>query len=169
MKKLLIKSILFTVIYTIFHFAYDVLPLPIFATSESIWEHLKIGYFSAIALSLLELAYYALSKRVYDIYNFILSRAVNAQLIAGILFAFFYLLLAIVGQLPGGAAEVVVVVIMTWFAALVVYYIEGEIYENYIGKSNLLLAVVLVFLVINSYLFIKYSFEVPYYLLFLES
>ncbi len=169
MKNIILKSLLFTVIYTIFHFGYDVLPLPVFATSESIWDHLKIGYFSAITLSLLELAYFSLSKRAYDLYKFALSRLVNAQFIVGIIFSLFYLLLAIVHKLPGGVTEVVMVVILTWFAALVAYYIEGELYEGFTGKSNLLLITAVVFLVINSYLFIKFSAEVPYYLLFLEN
>lgn len=168
MKKLILKSIFFTGIYTFYHFGHDILPLPIFATSESIWQHLKIGYFSAITLSLLEFAYFALGKRIYDLYNFALSRLANAQFIAGIIFSLFYLLLGLIHKLPGGVTEVVMVVILTWFAALVAYYIEGEVYINFAGKSNLLLATAVIFLVINSYLFLKFSTEVPYYLLFLE-
>lgn len=168
MRNLLIKGLLFTGIYTLFHFGHDVVPLPVFATSESIWQHLKIGFFSAITLSLLELVYFSLSRRGCDFYNFALSRLISAQLIIGIIFSLFYLYVGLFYKLPGSVTEVVLVVCLTFLGAFIAYFIEGELYQHFSGRSMVLLMVCLLFLLINSYLFIHFSNQVPYYPLFTE-
>ena len=168
MRNLIIKSFLFTAIYTLFHFGYEILPLPIFATSESIWQHLKIGFFSAITLSLLEVAYYTLTKYAIDWYNFLLSRLISAQLIVGSIFSLFYLYIGIFYKLPGSVTEIVIVVIMTFLGAFMAYYFESEIYTNFHGQSLILLVACFIFLVITAYLFLKFSNQVPYYPLFTE-
>lgn len=168
MKRLIFKSFLFVIIYTIFHFGEDVIAIPIFANSESIWQHLKIGFFSGIILSLIEWAYYTVVRYSYDWYNFILSRLISAQLIAGVIFSLFYLYTGLFHKLPGGTTEIVLVVILTYVAGFIAYYLEGEIYENFTGQSRLLLVICFIFLIINAYLFITYSYEVPYYPLFTE-
>ncbi len=168
MKRLIIKSFLFVIIYTLFHFGEDVIALPIFANSESIWQHLKIGFFSGITLSLLEWGYYTVARYSYDWYNFILSRLISAQFIAGAIFSIFYLYSGIFNKLPGGTTGIVLVVILTYISGFIAYYLEGEIYRNFTGQSRLLLIVCFLFLIINSYLFITYSNQVPYYPLFTE-
>ncbi|MEQ8201737.1 MAG: hypothetical protein ABRQ24_10005 [Syntrophomonadaceae bacterium] len=168
MRNLLIKCLLFIGIYTLFHFGHDVVPLPVFSTSESIWQHLKIGFFSAITLSLLELAYFSLFRHIDNFYNFALSRLISAQLIVGIIFSLFYLYVGLFYKLPGSVTEIVLVAFLTFLGAFIAYYIEAEFYWHFSGQDMLLLMVCLLFLVINGYLFIKFSNQVPYYPLFTE-
>ena len=168
MRNLLIKSLLFTGIYTLFHFGHDVIALPFFATSESIWQHLKIGFFSAITLSLLEYAYFTLYKPNYNKYNFVLSRLISAQLVVGFIFSLFYLYLSLFYKLPGAVTEVVLVVFITFLGGYLAYYVEGKLYRYYSDQSMLLLLLCFLFLIVNSYLFLKFPNQVPYYPLFTE-
>ena len=59
MKKILINSLFIFVISSIFHFVYNIFPNNItalfFPVNESIWEHYKLLYTSAILFSYLNM------------------------------------------------------------------------------------------------------------------
>lgn len=63
------------------------------AVNESVWEHLKLGFWSAIAFALFE---FSQLRRVAN--NFLLAKAVGIYLIPTVIVVIFYSYTAIIGE-----------------------------------------------------------------------
>ena len=63
------------------------------AVNESVWEHLKLGFWPAIAFALIELKYLKKSTR-----NFMFAKTVGIYLIPIVIVVIFYSYTAILGE-----------------------------------------------------------------------
>lgn len=162
-----IKALIFLGVYTAFHYAYPLIQWPIFAISESPWEHLKIGFFSAAFLVLAELALFA-GSRIYPWVRFFGSRFTGIILTPVSLFLFFYLSIALFGKITPTWLMVVSTVIVTLLSGLTSFHTENEFLDFPWEKKSSLLLLQVVILIITTFLFIAFTYHLPYYPLFTE-
>jgi hypothetical protein len=102
---LLLKSLIFLLVFTVLHFAYDWLHQPWVAvfsgTDESFFQHAKMGFISYSLISLVE--FFILRKRINSTTGFIFSRMLSAIISPWVMFLTWYILPAIIGKaLPTG-------------------------------------------------------------------
>ncbi|QGT98695.1 hypothetical protein SYNTR_0102 [Candidatus Syntrophocurvum alkaliphilum] len=167
-KYILLKAVIFLIVYTIFHFSYDFLQLKIFAVSESVWQHLKIGLFAAVLIGLIEVIILTIRGNVIFIQNLLFSRIISSLLVPLIIFLFFYLLIALFGKITPTIVELIANIAIVFFAGIIAFYIENEILELPVYEKPILLWIFIIMLVIASYLFLAFTENPPYYPLFVE-
>ncbi len=164
----LIKALIFLGVYTLFHYAYPILPWPIFGVSESVWEHLKMGFFAATFLIIVESIGLWVKAVVFSWTRFLISRITGVMLVPLFLFLLFYLSVAVCGQITPLLLKVIYVVTITFITGLLVAYIENEMLDYPWENQPLLLFLLLVFFFIAAYLFFAFTYYQPYYPLFVE-
>ena len=158
-----LKSIIFMAFYAILHFLYTILHQnPFFqaiaGTDESVFQHLKIGFFAYLIL--IGIDYLIVRKEIENVSSFVFSRLISSLLVPWIIFIIWYIVPAFVGHEIGLAKE------LAW--ALVVVFITGimaAVVDDNIEKIefNLAIKIIVVFLIIVSFIiFIWFSFELPW-------
>ena len=162
-----VKTLVFLGVYTAFHYAYPVIHWPIFAISETPWEHLKIGFFGAALLALAEFVLFARS-RIHSWFRFLCSRFTGIILVPLTLFLFYYLSVALFGRIAPTWLKVFSVVFVTLLAGLTAFYTENECLELPLEMKPSLLLLQVVILIITAFLFITFTYRLPYYPLFME-
>ena len=115
-----LKSIIFMAFYAILHFLYTILHQnPFFqaiaGTDESVFQHLKIGFFAYLIL--IGIDYLIVRKEIENVSSFVFSRLISSLLVPWIIFIIWYIVPAFVGHEIGLAKE------LAW--ALVVVFITG--------------------------------------------
>lgn len=164
-RYVIIKALIYLGIYSAFNYAYPLIKWPIFSVSESTWEHLKIGFFSAAFLALAELALFALS-RINSWARFFSSRFSGIILIPVSLFLFYYLSVALFGKITPPWLEVASVIVITFLSGLATFHTENAFLDFPWEKKPSLLLLQVVMLIIAAYLFITFTYRLPYYPLF---
>jgi hypothetical protein len=164
-----IKSLIFIGVYTAFHYAHPVLHWPVFAVSEAVWEHIKIGYFAAALMALVECILLLLTRTyVYSWWRFFFSRISAVLLVPVLLFLLFYLPISLFGKITPNWLEIVFVITITVLSALMAFHTENEILDfPWEFKPSLLLLQIMI-LIIATLLFIAFTYNAPYYPLFTE-
>ena len=156
------KGFLFWAIYVVFHFAYRLLPVfpvALFSgTDESIFQHLKLGFFVYLLTSILEYLIYRRRIRNRDSYFF--SRLAATVFLPWVIFILWYIAPAFYGRLPVIALEAVygniIIIIAGWFAAVLEQGLEQITY------SKPLKAVILTLFVVSFCLYIIFTFKLPW-------
>jgi hypothetical protein len=101
------RVLAFQVLYVILHFAYDWLPGPftaaISAIDESVFQHMKIGFFAWVLVSLGE----GIITRPAAFATFVSSRLLVAALGPSIFSMIWFLAPGLIGRLGSDAAEIV--------------------------------------------------------------
>ncbi len=165
---ILLKSLIFLGVYTAFHFGGDVLKLPVFAVSESPWEHLKAGFYAGSLLVLLEALRLGIKREVFSWIRFFTSRLTGVLIIPVLLFLLFYLSVALWGKITPAWLGIAYAVAITLLSGLTAAYVENELLDfRWEHKPTLLLLAVIVY-IIALYIFIQFTYDVPYYPMFTE-
>lgn len=162
-----LKALIYLIIFGLLHFGYESTGLqflkPICGTDESVFQHLKMGFFAYFFASLIE---YGIIRRRFRGNNFWCSRALATIFIPWIIFLIWYLAPAIWGKFSTITAE------LSW--ALIVTYISGVfggILENGIEKikasSGLKIAISILF-VVSILLFVWFTYKLPWIDLFVD-
>ena len=158
-----LKSFIFVAFFAILHFLYTELHQNVFfqiiaGTDESVFQHLKLGFFAYLLL--IGVDYLIIRKRVENVNSFIFSRLISSLLIPWIIIAVWYIVPAFVGHEIGLARE------LTW--ALVVVFLAG-IFAAILDENtekvefNLSIRILVIFMVVVSiFIFIWFSFELPW-------
>jgi hypothetical protein len=121
------------------------------AINESVWEHLKIGFWPAIVFALIEFKYL---KKATN--NFLFAKTVGIYLIPVIIIVLFYSYTAIVGE------SILVIDILTFVIAVIVGQLVS--YRLLTSKTlpyNLVGRVSLVALILLSLAFVLFTFYPP--------
>lgn len=79
------------------------------AVNESVWEHLKLGFWPAIAFALIELKYLKKSTR-----NFLFAKTVGTYLIPIVIIVIFYSYTAVLGE------SILVIDILSFMIAIII-------------------------------------------------
>ncbi len=163
------KAFIFLMIYTLFHFAYPILPLTVFAVSEAVWEHMKIGFFGILFLNLLELFVLAYKGKISSWVQWAFSRLVSTLLFAPIIFLMFYSQQVLFGKLSPVILEVGINILSTFLAGLIAFYVENEILDFELQRKTGLFLLLITSFLITAFLFWVFTYTHPYYPLFTEA
>jgi hypothetical protein len=166
-KKVLIWEIIgiifITLLGSFMHFLFELTgswpPIgAIAAVNESVWEHLKLGYWPLIIFALIE---YKIIKE--EVNNFALAKFVGSLLIISVIIIFFYSYTAILGE-DLLVLDIFSFILSIVFAQLVSYKILT------IKKFNNSVSVIsLIGLVILGFLFILFTYFPPQISLFQDA
>ncbi|MCX7795812.1 MAG: DUF6512 family protein [bacterium] len=161
-----LKALIYLFLFGLLHFGYDSTGLeflkPICGTNESVFQHLKMGFFAYLFTSLIE---YRIIKRRFKGNNFWYSRILATILVPWIIFLIWYLVPAIYGK-------VTLVLELSW--ALIVTYISGVfagIIEKEVEKLKISLGfrtTVLALFIVSIFLFIWFTYRLPWIDLFVD-
>jgi len=162
-----LKAFIYLILFGLLHFGYESTGLqflkPICGTNESVFQHLKMGFFAYFFASLIE--YVAIRRRL-KANNFWSSRSLATVLNPWIIFLVWYLAPAVWGKFSTVASE------LSW--ALIVSYISGvfaSILEKDIERAKISLCfklIVFVLFVISAFLFIWFTYRLPWIDLFVD-
>ena len=162
------KSLLFLLCVSFFHFGYDVTGWdflkPFFGINESIFQHLKMAFWGYLLLSILE--YFLLFKKeLYrEIKNFWYSRILSAIIVPWIVVLVWYLLPAIYGRVESLTFELFWALLATYLSGILAIKIEKET-EN-TPFSTHTKAILLILLVISAFMFVTFTYKLPWIDLF---
>ncbi|MBC7320342.1 hypothetical protein H5T89_06825 [bacterium] len=161
-----LKSLLYLLLFGLLHFGYESTGLkflkPICGTNESVFQHLKIGFFAYFFTSSIE---FGIIKRRFKGNSFWCSRTLAVIFVPWIIFLIWYLVPAIWGK-------VTLVVELSW--ALIVTYISGVfagIIEKDLEKlrfSSRSKIITFILFVISAFLFIWFTYRLPWIDLFVD-
>ncbi len=165
---IILKSLIFTGLFSILHFLYTLSPNPFFQAisgkDESVFQHWKMGFFAYLIL--IGFDYLIIRKKVENRNSFVFSRFTTTLLIPWIIFVIWYLAPAFIGAPLSFGWE------LTW--ALIVVFITGilgSILDKNLEKVefNLSAKIIIIGLVIiSTFIFIWFSFVNPWIDVFME-
>jgi hypothetical protein len=121
------------------------------AVNESVWEHLKLGFWPAVAFALIEFRYLKKSTS-----NFLLAKTVSIYLIPITIVVIFYSYTAILGE------SVLAIDILSFILAVIVGQLVG--YRVMTGKTltyNIVDKVALIALILLGLAFVVFTFLPP--------
>ena len=157
-----LKGFLFLIIFSVFHFAYEIFPssvlVPICAINESIWQHLKIAFFSYFVLNLVEFVFKR--RSIQNKSSFIFSRLFTTTLIPWFVFILWYTMAAFYGRLEILLLEVIFASIVTLLSGTVCATIELDIEDKHFTRN--FKAFILIIFVISASLYVIFTYKLPW-------
>jgi cell shape-determining protein MreD len=158
----LIKALINQTMFLGLHYAYDFFPtkfVTLFSgVNESVFQHLKIGYFAYILTHLVE---YILRKNKESTKNFIYARIFSTVLLPWIMFLLFFLPEAVFGKVENVIVEIVLANIVLFLTSVLTIVIERHIEQITPSKSYIWASTVL--FLVAGFLFIIYTFRLPWF------
>jgi hypothetical protein len=156
----LIGIVFIVVIGTVLHFTFgfsgDQPLVGVFsAVNESVWEHLKLGFWPALVWAVVE--YRSIKKSTN---NFLLAKTVGIYLIPIIIPTLFYSYTAVLGE------SVLVIDILTFVVSVIVGQLVSYKLLNYKELPDMLNQISLVALVLLGVAFVLFTFYPPHLPLF---
>jgi hypothetical protein len=161
-KTALLKTLAYWGVFIFFHFAYSWFPAPFVAafsgTSEGVYQHMKIGFFAYMLVSLVEFFILRAHEEVKG--PFWESRCLSTLLIPAVIF-FWYLAPAIRGgPMPSDLLEVLYAQIVTLLTGFAVVWLEGDLSTTYYSRvSRWLLGLAFA---LSAFLFVIITFHIPW-------
>ena len=125
------------------------------AVNESVWEHLKLGFWPALVWALIE--YRAIKNSTN---NFVFAKTVGIYLIPIVIPVLFYSYTAVLGE------SVLVIDILTFVVAVIVGQLASYKLLTYRELSDMLNTIALVALVLLGIAFVLFTFYPPHLPLF---
>ncbi|NVM44919.1 MAG: hypothetical protein HWN79_08375 [Candidatus Lokiarchaeota archaeon] len=162
-KYIYIRSLIFLGIFIILHYTYDWFPNIVFqiisGIDESVFQHMKIGFYSYIILMIIELLVF--KKKIADNTKFIFSRFFSAIFYPWIMFMFFFLTRVVYPEQMHFVAEIISAQITVYITAIFIGFIEFEIIKIEFGKRlKVLLLILIVILIVE---FTAFTFYLPWH------
>ncbi|MFX0025010.1 MAG: DUF6512 family protein [Candidatus Hermodarchaeota archaeon] len=166
-KKVLIWEIIGIVFITLLgsfmHFLFEITgswpPIgAIAAVNESVWEHLKLGYWPLVFFALIE---YKFLKD--EVNNFALAKFVGSLLIMGVIIVFFYSYTAILGE------DLLILDILSFILSIVIAQLVSYKILTMKKLKNVVSIISLVGLLILGLLFILFTYFPPHIPLFQDA
>lgn len=163
---ILVKVILLQVLFLVLHYLYDWFPNDLVSMisgiNESVYQHMKIGFFAYIMLVVIE--YLIIWKNINSINKFIYSRLFTASYYPLVMMVIFLLGPMVFGHFQSTAAEIIfanIALLLTSLSALVIEsHVEGA--KPLLGFK---VVAILLFLVSLSQ-FIIFTFRLPWFDIF---
>jgi len=158
-----IKSTGFILLFSFFHFIYDLVPnaftQAIGGTNESMFQHMKMGFLSFSIVSVLE---YLINKKwVNSIERFVSSRVLATIFLPWIAFIIWYIIPAIMDKpMPNLAIELTYSILMTILAGVIAIVFERNFDKMDFSKPARIVIYVLYFGLL--FLLVIFSFRFPF-------
>lgn len=164
LRGIVLRVLAFQALYLVFHFAYGWFPGPITAifsgTDESVFQHMKVGFFAWLAVSIGEWA--ILRPAAFG--TFIASRSLVSVIGPYVFVLVWFLAPAIVGRMPNDALEVIWANLVVCLSGIFMARIEDRLAERRARASFIVLSLCL--FVVFLYLSQRFTAELPWIDLF---
>ncbi|MBY9020975.1 MAG: hypothetical protein KGD67_07945 [Candidatus Lokiarchaeota archaeon] len=162
-KYIYIRALLFLAIFIVLHYTYRFFPGVIFqifgGIDESVFQHMKIGFYSYIILVVIE--FFVFKKKITDKTKFLFSRVFSMILYPWIMFLFFFFTRVIYPWQMHFVVEIISAQITVYISVLILGFFEVEIINLEFGKRfKVLLLILLILLIIE---FTAFSFYLPWH------
>jgi len=162
-KYILLRSVVFLLFFTLLHFTYDFFPnviVGIFSgVNESVWQHMKIGFYSYLILILLECVLFR--KKSSDRISFFFSRIFIATLYPWVMFILFFITRVIYPWELPEIFELITAVSITYISGVFSGYIQSDLAKIQYGKRiKVLIFILTIFLIIE---FTAFTFYLPWH------
>ncbi|MBU0927464.1 MAG: hypothetical protein KKA67_06920 [Spirochaetes bacterium] len=158
------RALAFQAVFLVLHFAYDWWPGGFTAVfsgiDESVFQHMKVGYFSWLVVSALEWV----ALRPGPALDFAASRLLGAAFIPPLFAGIWYLAAAVAGPMPTDLAEIVWANVVIFAASLFTLDIEDHIGSRPMSARLKAYAFALAALACFSY--VRFSLDAPWVDLF---
>jgi hypothetical protein len=163
------KALAFLIIFTVLHFAYEWTgwrPLMILSgTSESVFEHLKMAFWSYALLSAAE-ALWQRRRWGRELGGQLYARAVSTLLVPWVIVIVWYLVPGIVGKVDSIALDLGWAIGVTYLAGWVGAVLEREMSGK--RPSPVATGTAVALLAISCFFFVRFSFGKPWLDLFVD-
>lgn len=158
------KVLIYMVLFSVFHFGYELTGWNflriLFGTNESVFEHLKMGFWAYFFASIIE---FAVAKKRE---NFWPSRLFSTILVPWFIVIVWYMMPVIFGKLESLAFELIwafAVVIISGLSAIV---LERQLEAVRVSRSfNTILTILLI---VSAVFFVRFSITKPWIDLFVD-
>lgn len=163
---ILVKAIFLQVLFLILHYLYDWFPNNfvslISGTDESVYQHMKIGFFALISLVVIE--YLVIRKSINSTKNFIYSRLYTASYYPLVMMVIFLIGPMVFGQFQSILAEIIFANVALLLTSLSAFILERHV-ESAQPLLGFKIVVIFLFFVTLSQ-FIIFTFERPWFDIF---
>ena len=162
-KYIYIRSLVFLGIFIVLHYTYDLFPIIVFqiisGIDESVFQHMKIGFYSYIILMIIE--FFVFKKQIVDNTKFIFSRIFSAIFYPRVMFMFFFFTRVVYPWQMHFVVEIISAQITVFIAALILGFIELDIRKLEFGKRLKVIMLILIVLLIVE--FTAFTFYLPWH------
>lgn len=162
-KYIYIRSLILLGILIILHYTYKFLPNVVFqifgAIDESVFQHMKIGFYSYIIFTIIE--YFTCKKKIADKTRFLFSRIFSTFLIPWVIFMFFFFTRVIYPWRMHFVVEIISAQSVVFVSVLILGFIELETIKIEVGKRLKIILVILIIILIIE--FTAFSFYLPWH------
>ncbi len=162
-KYLYLRSLLFLAIFIGMHYLFKFFPnviTQIFSgINESVFQHMKVGFYSYLILSVIE--FFVFKKKITDTTKFLFSHIFSMILYPFLIFVFFLFTRVVFPWQMLFVVEIISAQIVVYISVLVLGFIEQDIEKLEFGKKlKVILLILLVLLIIE---FTAFSFYLPWH------
>ncbi len=162
-KYIFIRSLLFLAIFTGMHYLFKFFPnviTQVFSSIyESVFQHMKVGFYSYLILSVIE--FLVFKKKIADTTKFLFSRVFSMVLYPYLIFLFFLFTRVVYPWQMQFVIEIISAQTVVYVSVLFLGFLEVEILKLEFGKRlRVLLLILLVLLIIE---FTAFSFYLPWH------
>lgn len=165
--KIILKAIIYLIVFSVLHFGYEVLKWPLLiifcGTDESVFEHLKMGFWAYLIVSVIE--YFLVKKKVQQ-ENFWYSRIFSAILAPWFIVVIWYMLPAIIGHVESLAVELVWAFVVTFLSAIMACHLEKNVERISLTRWGRMIIITL--FVLSVVFYVRFSFSKPWIDLFIN-
>ncbi|MHA2287471.1 MAG: DUF6512 family protein [Promethearchaeota archaeon] len=162
-KYIYIRSLIFLGIFILLHYTYDFFPNIVFqifsGIDESVFQHMKIGFYSYVILTLLEFAIFR--KKITNNSKYLFSRIFSMVLYPWIMFILFFFTRVIYPLQMHFVVEIISAQITVYITALILGFIEIDIIK--IDFGNRLKVILLILIVLLIVEFTAFTFYLPWH------
>ncbi|AHD17925.1 hypothetical protein THEMA_03170 [Thermotoga maritima MSB8] len=152
------KALIFLGIYAVLHFGYELsgweLLKPICGVDESVFEHLKIGFWAYFFTNIIE--YFFAKKK----HGFWYPRILSTVLLPWFIVLIWYMLPVFFGHVESLAVDLSWAFVVTFLAAILSEILEKDLERNSLGTA--LKIVIVVLFIISIIFYTAFSYEKPW-------
>lgn len=162
-KYIYVRSLLFLAIFIGLHYAYKFFPsviTQIFSgIYESVFQHMKIGFYTYIILTVIE--FFIFKKKIVNKPKFLFSRVFSMVVYPYLIFLFFLFTRVVYPWQMHFVVEIISAQIVVYISVLFLGFLEVEIAKLEFGKRLRVLLLILVVILIIE--FTAFSFYLPWH------
>ena len=162
-KYIYLRSLLFLVIFIGMHYLFKFFPnvvTQVFSgINESVFQHMKVGFYSYLIISAIE--FFVFKKKIADKTKFLFSRVFSMVLYPFLIFVFFLFTRVVYPWQMLFVVEIISAQITVYISVLFLSFIEIDIAKLEFGKR--LKSMLVIFLVLLIVEFTAFSFYLPWH------
>ncbi|MCR4440427.1 MAG: DUF6512 family protein [bacterium] len=163
-----LKALIYLVLFSVLHFLYDLthwaVLIPFCGTNESVFQHLKMAFWSYLGASAIE--YAASKRRIREMEAFWYSRLLATVVVPWLVFLIWYLGPALCGKLERLPVELLWALAVTYISGVMGGVLENRLVGDKPTVSFKVLVVVLA--VVSALLYVRFTYKLPCIDLFVD-